>query len=337
MKNKSNRYLACLSGIGIILVVIGHSEGTTPEQVIQIASENYLYLIFTKIVGWIYTFHMPLFFFISGYWFECTNKNNKYECVHIVKAKALRLLIPYLFLSSIAFPVKAFLGEYAHRIVTFSIQDFIFQIVYPRHNVIIFFWYLPTLFMIFVLALILLRKKMGIPNMLTILLLSVIMYIEFDSEYANKPFLAFLNIGGALNNFVFFYLGFLLSKFNIEHYLKQFGLIGLPLSILGYWLCPPTSKPCNLLLAIFGISMSWGLCRIVYNQWLSRIGDYTYQIYLFSWFPQRFFRIFFAQVLHINIFYSAFTAAITGLFVPIIMTTILNKITHPKIRLLYGG
>jgi fucose 4-O-acetylase-like acetyltransferase len=337
MKNKSNRYLACLSGIGIILVVIGHSEGTTPEQVIRIASENYLYLIFTKIVDWIYTFHMPLFFFISGYWFEYTNKNKNYEYIHIIKAKAIRLLIPYIFLSSIAFPVKAFLSAYADRIVTFSIQDFIFQIVYPRHNVIMFFWFLPTLFLIFVLALVLLRKKMGIPHMLMILLLSIIMYIEFDSAYANKPFLAFLNIGGALHNFVFFYLGFLLSRFNIEHYLKQFGLIGLPLSILAYWLCSPDSKLCNLLLAIFGISMSWGLCRIIYNQGLSRIGDYSYQIYLFSWFPQSFFRMFLQQVLHINIFYSVFTATITGLFVPIIVTIILNKITHPKIRLLYGG
>ena len=45
------------------------------------------------ISSWMYTFHLPLFFFLSGYTFRTTDT---FEC--FVKKKIKRMLIPYLWL-----------------------------------------------------------------------------------------------------------------------------------------------------------------------------------------------------------------------------------------------
>ena len=61
---KRNDFIDFLKGIGIILVVIGH------------VSQN------ERINDFIYSFHMPLFFFISGFLFNYKKENftkNKFK------------------------------------------------------------------------------------------------------------------------------------------------------------------------------------------------------------------------------------------------------------------
>lgn len=72
--------------ICIILVVIGHY---IPEN-----SPNW----YVTIHDVIYSFHMPLFIFISGwlFYFTCLRKDKPYK--EIVKLKLERLGIPFLFL-----------------------------------------------------------------------------------------------------------------------------------------------------------------------------------------------------------------------------------------------
>ena len=62
-------------GIGIIFVILGH------------LSVPYL-------TAWIYTFHMPLFFFLSGVVFSGT----KYDTLTFIKKRIKGLLIPYFVL-----------------------------------------------------------------------------------------------------------------------------------------------------------------------------------------------------------------------------------------------
>lgn len=52
-----------IRGFGIILVVVGHSITKVP---VDLQSNYYLALL----ARFIYYFHMPLFFFISGYCFK---------------------------------------------------------------------------------------------------------------------------------------------------------------------------------------------------------------------------------------------------------------------------
>ena len=83
-KNKSERveWIDCAKGIGIILVIMGHS----------ICPDTLLY--------WLYTFHMPLFFFLSGLTF---NFDKYYEFKSFAINKIKSLLIPYALLSLIYF------------------------------------------------------------------------------------------------------------------------------------------------------------------------------------------------------------------------------------------
>lgn len=66
-----------LKGIGIILVVLGHTTRNT------------------ELSSWIYHFHMPLFFFLSGVFFSPTIQG-------LVK-RVRQILIPYLIFGVLSF------------------------------------------------------------------------------------------------------------------------------------------------------------------------------------------------------------------------------------------
>ena len=70
--NKTNDKIilfTCLNLWGTLLVIIGHSG----------FSEDYITNTFGLIHRWIYSFHMPLFFFISGLLFQYTIRNKKLD------------------------------------------------------------------------------------------------------------------------------------------------------------------------------------------------------------------------------------------------------------------
>src|SRR3954447_14268185 len=57
---------------------------------------------------------MPLFFFIAGFLFMHTNPPGRpFHYRQFVRKKILRLMVPYLFLTSLAFPTKALLPSLA--------------------------------------------------------------------------------------------------------------------------------------------------------------------------------------------------------------------------------
>ncbi len=68
-------------GIGIILVILGH------------LIKNYNNILFGGIHDWIYSFHMPLFFILSGMTFSHKRR---------IPDLAIRLLLPYIIWSSMA-------------------------------------------------------------------------------------------------------------------------------------------------------------------------------------------------------------------------------------------
>jgi acyltransferase len=87
---KRIEWIDVAKGIGIFLVVIGHTD----------LPENYMI--------YIYSFHMPLFFFISGVLFS-SNKFNNYT--EFIKRKAKSLLVPYLFFSVLTYLFWGIIGK----------------------------------------------------------------------------------------------------------------------------------------------------------------------------------------------------------------------------------
>jgi acyltransferase len=124
----SNRiaWLDASKGIGIFLVILGH----------------------TTIVGspraLIYSFHMPLFFFISGFLFSAKGSFKEFS---IIKMKSL--LIPYFVFAGITILISYF---YMHQPI--DVKNFILSTIESKRNSIYFnapLWFLTSLFTIEIL------------------------------------------------------------------------------------------------------------------------------------------------------------------------------------------
>lgn len=77
-----------LKGILIVLVVVGHALQScfdTPT-------------VYHPLFVFIYTFHMPLFVFVSGYFFSSCLK---YDFKTLIEKKTMRLIVPMFFYSTI--------------------------------------------------------------------------------------------------------------------------------------------------------------------------------------------------------------------------------------------
>ena len=118
--------LDSLRGFGILLVVLGHTSQSA------------------GLVSWIFSFHMPLFFIISGMLFH------ERQFLDSFKKKVARLLIPYLFFGIVTFAYWALI-ERRFRGGSGSVANALANIFlaragasnYPQNAVL---WFLPCLF-----------------------------------------------------------------------------------------------------------------------------------------------------------------------------------------------
>lgn len=128
MEKKRKSWIDIARGIGILLVVLGHV--TKNEDTVKL----------------IYSFHMPLFFFLSGYLFD----RNQYDIRTFVTRKAKNLLIPYLF-----FYLLTLTLYYLVEVRVQSGDPFTWRLLIPlvwgsnvnglmAHNIVL--WFLPALF-----------------------------------------------------------------------------------------------------------------------------------------------------------------------------------------------
>lgn len=123
MENKRIGSIDALKGIGIVLVILGHTHGLF---------RNY-----------IFSFHMPLFFFISGFLFNI----EKYKSVGVfIKKKFKTLLIPYIFFSFISLIVAFIVTNNESDILQVVKQ----LLISSRNNINInpTLWFLTCLFII---------------------------------------------------------------------------------------------------------------------------------------------------------------------------------------------
>lgn len=133
--------MAILTVFAMLSVVLGHSD-ITPD---------YKQLWYFR---WIYSFHMPLFFFISGFLFSLTNPIERLQTMSytsFLKKKTVRLLIPFLFFNTVIFLIKATLvrdPSMMQHPTTLALDSFIHYTLFAPIG---FMWFLPALFIVFVL------------------------------------------------------------------------------------------------------------------------------------------------------------------------------------------
>lgn len=93
-------------GLGIIFVVLGHAIADTMPNA----------PIFGKIFQIIYSFHMPLFFFLSGFCgIKALQKRQLHEKEVYILERFKRLMIPYFFVGICYIPIKLFMADYVTK------------------------------------------------------------------------------------------------------------------------------------------------------------------------------------------------------------------------------
>lgn len=317
----SNRYILEMQiarGLGILLVTLGHSAP--------------LEEVFPAIFNIIYSFHMPLFFFLSGFFAtKLLDIHSLKDWFNQISRSTFRLIVPYFTISLSYGLIKYFIPHMVKR--PFLWQDFFYVItIYPLRNPALFLWFL---YLIIIMRII----TPSIPKINPWLLFLFLLFFQFfpiDCEL--------FAIGWFLNYFIYYFMGIQISflKDNFFILMKKQWLMfsNLAIFLISYTLSVYLKYPAlKFITASFGSFFIISLC-FCYSQFLpkkilEKFGFYSLQIYLLQFFFIFPFE-FLLQKLHVSGKFIVIGTFTVGLICPLLASIYIfpkNKV----LSLLYGG
>ena len=140
----------------IILVVIGHYDPSN-------APSHY-----SNMLGVIYTFHMPVFLFISGYIYIITRKEEPFNA--FITKKIKRLAIPYLVTSAIVITIKLLTQGSAQVDHPVTAMSYLKMFYLPEAGY--FLWFIWTLSLSFIIVFFFKTKQARLMLFITSLIIS---------------------------------------------------------------------------------------------------------------------------------------------------------------------
>lgn len=323
---KRIEWIDVVKGIGILLVVIGHAPRDIMRS--QYNSIDVLY-------QFIYTFHMGIFFAISGYLYS----SRKFE----VKKAIKRLIIPWIIYSLCIYilfyvanhigPISSILSNSEYSLI--SIKDYIIDMLLIKNPYAFHMWFIYILFIVQMIEYILdkvLNKELRANN--TILVISIILYMFFY-----KYFL--INI---ITKYVFYFsLGRLIRLSNIDETRRESGLtfiLGIVVNLLSIYLikrdCSDIMQSLIIFIRVFVgtslivvsiIQLAHKIANIKIFQYLGRN---SYNIYILH---QPFFCAFLGTIMlkmipfnYFNFLFVMLVCGITGIVAPLIITRFIHLI-----------
>lgn len=195
---KRNYWVDYAKAIGIILVVYGHvARGVVKSG---LPMDNYW---FTLVDSVIYSFHMPLFFFLSGlFFYESLLRRG---CSGLIANKLETIIYPFVIWSLLQGAIELLLSKHTNGGVTTSeVLSFVWN---PRAQ----FWFLHVLFVIFVASSII-YKKIKIQHTKYLLLLFLTLSTFKNELSANSVTLL------TLGNSPFFIMGVYFNEIKDRFY-----------------------------------------------------------------------------------------------------------------------
>lgn len=318
-------YIDALKGFAILCVVVGHAANGYMNAGMY-SDTSFL----SDLHNAIHTFHMPLFFVVSGFVFgkaylQSNSKDKNWTKWHVFDFLSVYMLHSVLVvLTQILFSRYVNGDGYANGVASLS------MIAWLPVKPFGVFWYFYTLSQLYVIFSI--RRIYSLPSKWMLLLLTVISLIGTNWISASIWF----HFRSLCYYMFFFYLGILLCT-RREYWIFKKEIIWLAaaaafvLCIL-YWLpeCTINNIPTVNFIVAFGFSMLifvafrkysvLGNCKI-----LKHMGNHTLEIYLFhTYFTSGFRQI--DRIFRIeNVYLSIFINSIIGVLAPVCIVQVLNR------------
>jgi len=333
IKREKDLSVETLRGAAIILVVAGHVIGDRSDGGMRVADDSFLRYIY-------HTFEflrMPLFTVISGWVYSLHPANKEYFKSFTLK-KIRRLMLPMIFVGGAYFLLQALVPGTNRKSDHSEIwRLFIFPFT--------LYWYLPSLFLVFVSVAVLdsLKTMQTLRNWLIVFFIALAIKL-FRTYYISEEMENYFSYKGAMYLLPFFILGIGIQRFRdfFSHryilgtiaVLLLMGLIIQQLSWFGvieYQLRKGTGI--GLMIGFTGAIV---LMKIKWKvKWLIWIGSFAYTIYLFHAFGTAGARILIQKAgIHLDgiVF---FVSLVTGVFLPVLIEKILDP--FPVTRMLFLG
>ena len=321
MKKVRLKEIDVLYFLGILLVLIGHSHSSDWSQF-----EN---TILERIIYFIYMFHMPLFFFISGFLFQNSNRLEKEGYRKWIANKALRLLTPYFFWSLLAVLPKYYIERGSFEGVGKAILD---NFINPRASVWGHFWFLPVLFLTYVLfgtAKMIIKSK-GLFLYSSWLSTLIIYFLPIRTQVFGlsdlRGLLIFFTIGVVVRNVIPKQLGW--NKVTLSVY----GVIATGISIVIYNYYGNKNIITGLIVAVLMVAVCWIVATIIdENEIITWVSSHNFTMYIFSWFFQSVVMVICGRIGYhwILTFFVMFAAGVVG---PVLVIMIYEKLPFLHIR-----
>lgn len=319
-----------MRGMAVLCVVIGHSFNPTETPTI---------LGFIK--SFVYCFHMPAFFFISGF-LEGDKRRSIGEKKQAIIKKARRLMIPYFFLTVVTAVLKMLFGVFARNPLNYS--TIVVDVLIGRNNPNGGLWFLYALFVISFFGIIF--------DMMDRLILMSIMFIIYILN------LFIFKQSGYIIGFFFsyawiYFMGSVVRK-NIYDRVKKSKLVismsGISLTIaisIGYialayiriyevqtWILSSVITVIGVFL-LFIISVQIEQHQCEKKLWML-FGDYGMDIYMIGYYVQQAIYVIVGKILGYNYLIYAWLMLILGLIVPVILSKYIVRKSRVLLMLVLG-
>lgn len=323
MSNKRIIYISLLQIIGPIFVVLGHSLN-------GLASKGAWY-IFSK--EWIYIFHMPLFFMISGYLLAYKGYLRKWSYGKFILEKVKRLLVPWFFWNSLVWMI-IIVYKFVISKSSFNWSDMLIGFIEPRANALTVTWFLFALFVVYLAAplfqgILNFKNPIGIAITLTICITLYILPLNTE----------LFALSDLHKDLLFFVVGCLLGQMEADKFetLMKRSRIWLiagavtfsAVSLVWY---EQTKMfhfiPCAFILLSF-LSVFVSIKEL--SLFLTTIASYSFGIYIMHW-PVMMVARALMQRLGAGTVLTATIMIILGYFVPVLALFVIRTLPFKKIK-----
>lgn len=309
--------------IAIFLVVFGHSfpDASSAEGI----SNHFWRYVF----NFIYSFHMPLFFALSGFVSIKFPQTVKEKSIHI-KKRLTRLLIPYLVWAFIYVPFKILLSRYTSA--PFEIKN-LWRIILgdsPYSGL----WFLYALFIIDTICILIINSKI---TEMTLLGFSFLLLIVAKCRVIGEPvrwifaFMFYFILGHIIREYHSSFIRIVKKKLVVM--LSTCGVV-----FLSYYDNNTSSFHgiTSIFAALCGIVMLFGFGDLLKDRhMLSYIGKYSMDIYIFSGIFLVIFRIILYNMMRMNYSVYVIVSTIISFFAPIYLSkNIIRKNKYLSILLI---